>query len=979
MNSQIPFDVNSDWTLEPYCQNNSNDPLVDKIIGNAYHVVRAVYCNLGNLKLLYDFLNSYGMVLGVKTEDELKKLNKLAKYARIYGFASTGDRQVTDYLYVPDDTTGIRPDDPTATGSWIKVATSDSGSNPGGGGEGSYIPYVYNKGSAKGGETSFIVPEGTIGVPFISINGSLQYVGYGFTYNPANATVSLGNPLVQGDEVIALTTAVPAIPDNPNVPGWVQVNWLYNNGSATGGEQVITVPYSFKDVPAVYKNGKRLYKNLQTESYIIDPVSRTVSMTEILAQGDRVIITLGGEAATIVIQDRTTQEVARANNITDSDVVLSSATNIVITNKKIIYDVVGQKYWKLPVLPPNSYIVKVENGNLTYNPGNETVALHEVDNPQIVIEALLSSIATENSVPMVGTFEDGATLVSASQSIGLRSEVKLFKWTGAFPKVVVRDSTPETTGGVGAGKWQPIGVTDVLRKELAGTDGAKLVYDGDKSVSDKLADLTRHALSGYSVIQNDVHRIASTANALDFNLSVVITGDSLSFNGVGYPGMFAVNYAGYATAQPFGLSSWSYLLRDAIFTATPAYKNIFDIPWLSDASVSGSSSGDLKNLGLNGKALKWTFAAGQSLSLYNDYPGTPALIVSKAPAESAVKFNIGSLEFNNTSVDGLYQSSEYMLIPLDNNYYEITIKNVRNAQTNAPGGSLTVYGITHAGRTWPRITGKGGWTSGQILSEFGTLVAPYSPDVIFYIIGANDVGLGVPVADFKSNVEAFVQQARALKSDSIIVLMSMPPEQYLPYQTIKPYIAAMKEIAIQYKCSLIDLYEAMRTLNPNYYRFDNIHWKAAGDNFVFNYVKDNIIPTLNSSTFNPTRETYTGAGGIAGRRASKTFNVSVNASETAPTKSNGGYIEPYITAYYTNSNGIVNLNVKAPVGFKISGFSYVPDTIGWGKRVILSAYNDVDYQEAIFSLIDNATNNPLSIGGTGAKVILTITRDESKI
>lgn len=520
---------------------------------------------------------------------------------------------------------------------------------------------------------------------------------------------------------------------------------------------------------------------------------------------------------------------------------------------------------------------------------------------------------------------------------------------------------------------------DQLKVMLSGPDGAKLVFDGDKSVSEKLEELNANVVTGFTVIQNDVGRISSAANSLDFNLSTVITGDSLSFNGVGYPGIFAVNYAGYATAQPFGLSSWSYLLRDSIFTATPAYKNIFDIPWLSDASVSGSSTGDLKNLGLNGKALKWTFAAGQALSLYNDYPGAPALIVAKAPAESAVKFNIGGLEFNNTSLDGLYQSSEYMLIPLDNYYYEIKIENVRNAQTNAPGGSLTVYGITHAGRTWPRITGKGGWTSGQILAEFGTLVAPYSPDVIFYIIGANDVGLGVPVADFKSNVEAFVQQARALKSDSIIVLMSMPPEQYLPYQTIKPYIAAMKEIAIQYKCSLIDLYEAMRTLNPNYYRFDNIHWKAAGDNFVFNYIKEKIIPTLNQSSFDPSRETYTGAGGIAGRRASKTFNVSVTAVGSSPVKSNGSYIEQYVNAYYTTSNGIINLNVKAPYGFKISGFSYVPDTIGWGKRVILSAYNDADYQEAIFSLIDNVTNSPLSLGGSGGKVIITITRDESKI
>lgn len=581
----------------------------------------------------------------------------------------------------------------------------------------------------------------------------------------------------------------------------------------------------------------------------------------------------------------------------------------------------------------------------------------------------------------VGSFQDGGTIISANDILQDESNFVWYRWDdiSTLPKIVPAGSTPASSGGTGEGKWQPVDVSDVLRRELAGPDGAKLVFDGDRSVSDKLADLSAHALSGYTVIQNDVYKVAAAANTLDFNLSVVITGDSLSFNGVGYPSDWGVNYAGYATAQPFGLSSWSYLIRDSIFTATPAYKNIFDIPWLSDATVSAAGSADLKNLGLNAKALKWTFASGQALSLYNDYSGTPAIIVAKAPAASAVKFNIGSVEFNNTSTDGLYQSSEYMLIPMDDNYHEISIINVRNAVTNAPGGSLTIYGITHAGRVWPKITGKGGWTSGQILSEFSSLVTPYSPDVIYYIIGANDVGTGVPVSTFKSNVEAFVQQARAIKNDCIIVLISMPPEQFFPYETIEPYISSMKDIAVQYKCSLIDLYEAMRLLSPSYYRLDNIHWKKAGDNFVFNYVKARVLPSLNDSSFDATREAYTGVGGAMGRRAAESYNIQVTASATLPVKSNGGNIEKYVTVSYSNSGGIDNLNIKVPYGFKISGFTFLSDNIGWGRRVILSSYNDADYREGIFSLIDNSTNSPLSISGTGAKVIVCISRDESKL
>ena len=102
MNAHTHFDAKQDWT-NPYCQNSSNDPMVDALLGNAYHVVRTVYCNLGNLKLLYDFLNQYGMVIGVQSETELKALTTDAKYARIYETAIDGKSTITDYLYVDGD------------------------------------------------------------------------------------------------------------------------------------------------------------------------------------------------------------------------------------------------------------------------------------------------------------------------------------------------------------------------------------------------------------------------------------------------------------------------------------------------------------------------------------------------------------------------------------------------------------------------------------------------------------------------------------------------------------------------------------------------------------------------------------------------------------------------------------------------------------------------------------------------------------
>lgn len=383
MNSHVPFDANNDWTLDPYHCNGSNDPLVDKVLGNAYAVVRTVYCNLGNLKLLYDFLNQYGMVIGVNSEEELKALSTLVKYSRIYGFSRAGDRQVTDYLYVEGDRTGILPNDTTATGSWITVATS--GSNGGGisSSEGAYIPWVYSNGSATGGETTINVPDGTVGVPFIIINGDMQYVGRGFEFNVDSLSVTLAQPLEEGDEVVFLLTGTPAVPDNPNVSDWVQINWLYNGGYASGGEQVIQIPYTFQSVPAIYKNGARYYAGLSENSYTVDADNQCIMLTEPLATNDRLIVTIGGESETLVMSDRTIQEVARSANVKDTDIILSTNTTQYLNDKKVIYDVAAQKAYGLPSLPTNVYIGSVSNGQLTYNPGSITVDLLPVPDPEL--------------------------------------------------------------------------------------------------------------------------------------------------------------------------------------------------------------------------------------------------------------------------------------------------------------------------------------------------------------------------------------------------------------------------------------------------------------------------------------------------------------------------------------------------------------------------------------------------------------------
>lgn len=72
------------------------------------------------------------------------------------------------------------------------------------------------------------------------------------------------------------------------------------------------------------------------------------------------------------------------------------------------------------------------------------------------------------------SFEDGNTLTLPNQVLRLEATGEYYRWDGAFPKVVPAASTPESTGGIGIGKWLSVGDA-TLRGELSSKDGYSLV------------------------------------------------------------------------------------------------------------------------------------------------------------------------------------------------------------------------------------------------------------------------------------------------------------------------------------------------------------------------------------------------------------------------------------------------------------------------------------------------------------------------
>ncbi|MDK7029023.1 hypothetical protein QP356_15725, partial [Klebsiella grimontii] len=131
-------------------------------------------------------------------------------------------------------------------------------------------------------------------------------------------------------------------------------------------------------------------------------------------------------------------------------------------------------------------------------------------------------------VSAVKTFAEGATLESPREEI-LFDSYRLV-WTGEFPKTVLAGSTPQGTGGIGAGCWAYTSDA-VIRQNLGSGDGLKWVgkcvtISALRAVEPTYAGQSitlRHAVSGGHEINCSLWYDADDLTTADDGYSIFVT------------------------------------------------------------------------------------------------------------------------------------------------------------------------------------------------------------------------------------------------------------------------------------------------------------------------------------------------------------------------------------------------------------------------------------------------------------------------
>lgn len=340
--------------------------------------------------------------------------------------------------------------------------------------------------------------------------------------------------------------------------------------------------------------------------------------------------------------------------------------------------------------------------------------------------------------------------------------------------------------------------------------------------------------------------------------TVVMTGDSLLANAYQFaPGLEPGNYA---YKNPYGLQAWGHMLRDSIYASTLPFtfateaeieftKGVSRYPNVNPAYVApfnGNLETFLVQSAVDEIRIRTNFIAPNSAVRVMFFTG------NQTQFPNIAKFDLYADDEFIRTVDlagnpDFYRGAYQLNIDAKTGSNSITLKNIRCSNGQAGAAAVQIIGYT-AARVNVHMTGHGGWSSGQILDDYQNMVGQYAPDDLFYIVGANDLGLGIPVATTKENIEALIVAVRTAKPAANIVLISTTPMTEFPISGVAgDQLQMMRELAEKYGGYFVNLYDVLGKMSPAHWRADNVHTTIAGGNYIYQAVRNMVYPSMKTN------------------------------------------------------------------------------------------------------------------------------------
>ena len=128
-----------------------------------------------------------------------------------------------------------------------------------------------------------------------------------------------------------------------------------------------------------------------------------------------------------------------------------------------------------------------------------------------------------------------------------------------------------------------------------------------------------------------------------------------------------------------------------------------------------------------------------------------------------------------------------------------------------------------------------------------------NPDIIAIWIGINDVRYGTSATDFAGYYRTMIEGITTKYNDSDVYVFTLIPQkdhQYATDETIQQVNAKIREIANEFGCTIVDLYNdsGINLANSGTYMYDYLHPNTKGMDIVTNCFKEKLFENYVTKT-----------------------------------------------------------------------------------------------------------------------------------
>lgn len=335
--------------------------------------------------------------------------------------------------------------------------------------------------------------------------------------------------------------------------------------------------------------------------------------------------------------------------------------------------------------------------------------------------------------------------------------------------------------------------------------------------------------------------------------SLVITGDSMSFNKYGYdPETPRAN----AWDCHIGMQSWSFRLCQKFIASAPGFKYADDLSF-EEENFSGIGEAFHPDDAIFGNRVKTIIPKNDKIHFTVESDTDTIVIYFQRRPQNYCKFSISAdgIYHNDTTdtcaYDFFYRGWSILTVTLRCNknqrVHEIVLSDFEYAD-DAP--MVSIAGVS----TEPRYavtTGQGSRTAKFINYHFEDRIARFSPDTLILIFGGNDILFYSP-EEYRQNLEIFFRTMKKRFKNCKIFTVTIPPSALyadtangIKYDTQEDwdenqerYNSSMRILSEKYNATLIESQELFKEFPVEKWRFDNVHLSNFGNDLLFNKLNE---------------------------------------------------------------------------------------------------------------------------------------------